>query len=189
MVIGEEGKRIHRLPYKKAERMIYMKKKLITLVLTIVMCVGICGTVIAATGSSNRSVCRAQWSKFTPTNRTSTASSGKTLRTKAIQVIIKNYNYQLSEIVGSADGSFGPKTEAAVKEFQRLKGLEVDGRVGPATWPALYDVLQGPASSRGYYYYYSPGDSCCAVEIIRQGDTTGRWQVFVDGEWKTFVWP
>ena len=166
-----------------------MKKKLITLILTIIMCVGICGTVIAATGSSNRSVCRAQWSKFTLTTRTSTASSDKTLRTRAIQVILKTYNYKLSEMLGSVDGSFGPKTEATVKEFQRLKGLKVDGKVGSGTWPALYDGLQGPSLSSGYYYYFSPGDSCCALQIIRQGDTTGRWQVLADGEWKTFEWP
>jgi len=92
-------------------------------------------------------------------------------------------------MLGSVDGSFGPKTEATVKEFQRLKGLKVDGKVGSGTWPALYDGLQGPSLSSGYYYYFSPGDSCCALQIIRQGDTTGRWQVLADGEWKTFEWP
>ena len=36
------------------------------------------------------------------------------------------------------DGEFGPLTEAAVKQFQRRKGLEVDGQVGPLTWTALW---------------------------------------------------
>jgi len=35
------------------------------------------------------------------------------------------------------DGHFGSKTEAAVKAFQELNGLPVDGIVGPATWDLL----------------------------------------------------
>ena len=38
-----------------------------------------------------------------------------------------------------ADGKFGAKTEAAVKQFQRDQGLEADGIVGPKTWEALDD--------------------------------------------------
>jgi peptidoglycan hydrolase-like protein with peptidoglycan-binding domain len=36
-----------------------------------------------------------------------------------------------------ADGWFGTETEAAVKDFQRRNGLEVDGAVGPITWACL----------------------------------------------------
>lgn len=48
------------------------------------------------------------------------------------QLLNKFGKYGLAE-----DGIFGAKTEAAVKDFQRIKGLSVDGIVGPKTWAAL----------------------------------------------------
>lgn len=44
----------------------------------------------------------------------------------------------LQKLLGiDCDNSFGPKTLAAVKEFQKVNGLEVDGVVGRKTWSKL----------------------------------------------------
>jgi len=36
------------------------------------------------------------------------------------------------------DGDYGPATFREVSAFQRRKGLQVDGKVGPTTWAALF---------------------------------------------------
>jgi len=38
---------------------------------------------------------------------------------------------------GAADGVFGPKTEAAVRAFQRAAGIEADGEFGPVSYAAM----------------------------------------------------
>ena len=52
---------------------------------------------------------------------------------------------------GTADGKFGTRTENAVRDFQRKKGLKVDGLAGKMTQSALYGepVQQNPKN--GYF--------------------------------------
>jgi peptidoglycan hydrolase-like protein with peptidoglycan-binding domain len=45
------------------------------------------------------------------------------------------------------DGIFGPRTEAAVRDFQNKEHLTVDGLVGPLTWGRL--VIQVAQGSTG----------------------------------------
>ncbi|MEU6911974.1 serine/threonine-protein kinase [Streptomyces olindensis] len=56
-------------------------------------------------------------------------------RVVQVQCMLTERGY---DVGGSGvDGSFGKDTAAAVRAFQRDKGLEVDGQVGPKTWAAL----------------------------------------------------
>lgn len=67
----------------------------------------------------------------------------------------------------AATGYFGPVTESAVKNFQTLHGLSVDGIVGPQTESALNSALNsGPAPMAavavdvsGEQYTVKPGDT------------------------------
>ena len=45
------------------------------------------------------------------------------------------------------DGIFGPDTEKTVEAFQRDKGLQVDGIVGPITWGAICNSLNASVPS------------------------------------------
>ena len=44
---------------------------------------------------------------------------------------------------GGLDGVFGRRTESSVKEYQRTRGLVVDGIIGPATWRKLMEEVVG----------------------------------------------
>lgn len=62
---------------------------------------------------------------------------------KAIQYLLTARGYYSMSI----DGSFGPGTTTAVKNFQSANGLTQDGSVGPATWPKLIMTQQSGANS------------------------------------------
>ena len=53
--------------------------------------------------------------------------------TKEIQTALKNAGFD----PGAIDGKMGPRTQQAVKEFQRTRGLKLDGKVGSKTWEEL----------------------------------------------------
>ena len=50
---------------------------------------------------------------------------------------------------GEFTGNFGPKTETAVKEFQRAKGISADGIAGPQTLEAINSASKSSGSSTG----------------------------------------
>ena len=74
------------------------------------------------------------------------------------------------------DGIFGPKTEAAVKSFQRGKGLTVDGIVGPRTWAALPDGGPMPTLQQG-----STGDVVRSLQQVLTKGAAGEWNTTPQG--------
>ncbi|WP_164018707.1 peptidoglycan-binding protein [Pyxidicoccus trucidator] len=79
----------------------------------------------------------------------SSGGSGPTLRPGARGEPVRALQSRLNTLgfnAGTADGAFGPKTEAAVKAFQRAKGLTADGVVGPKTWDKLGIKVSGPVT-------------------------------------------
>jgi hypothetical protein len=60
-----------------------------------------------------------------------------TLRRGDTGPLVEELQKKLGFDAERADGDFGPKTEAAVREFQRGCSLVPDGIVGPKTWTAL----------------------------------------------------
>ncbi|MCP3104051.1 peptidoglycan-binding protein [Myxococcus sp. K15C18031901] len=71
---------------------------------------------------------------------TATSSTPPTVREGAKGATVTDLQKRLAAAgfnPGPVDGLFGPKTEKAVKAFQKAKGLAQDGIVGPKTWGAL----------------------------------------------------
>lgn len=60
-------------------------------------------------------------------------SRSKGTQVKVLQWLLSQNGYD----VGTVDGIFGSKTLAAVKAYQKAKGLSVDGIVGHDTWSSI----------------------------------------------------
>ena len=80
-------------------------------------------------------------------------------------------NYPAIPKISQIDGIFGEQTEAAVRKFQEIFNLQVDGIVGSATWYALvrlYTAVNNLAElqSQGQTYY----SIAWARNPIQQGD-------------------
>ncbi len=102
-------------------------------------------------------------------NSPSQGSSGPTVY-KA-QVRLKALGYP----VGPLDGKFGKKTAAAVRSFQQLNGLAVDGKIGPKTSEALFSDSAVPYHKTVTYTKLKRGDSGAAVSKLQQALKDAGW--------------
>lgn len=66
------------------------------------------------------------------------AATDERARAQQIQLALKAAGFD----PGSSDGKLGPRTKAAVRDFQQANGLNPDGKVGPRTWSKLEPYLK-----------------------------------------------
>lgn len=90
-----------------------------------------------------------------------------------LQKILNSFGFYSEKI----DGSFGPVTEDAVKQFQKNYNLEIDGLVGPQTIEKMNSLIIEDKKSKFKSKYYKIGDAHIIettpdnVEIAILGDT------------------
>lgn len=73
---------------------------------------------------------------------------------KNLQTTLNNLGYNLD-----VDGSFGPQTLSAVKQYQQKSGLDVDGMVGPQTQAKLFGGGSNKTSASTGPIAADPGSS------------------------------
>ncbi len=128
------------------------------------------------------------------------ASIGETLQegmsSNAVRAMQKRLK-ELGYLSGSADGSFGTATKAAVIAFQTANGLRADGRAGTSTLNALYnedakdaDHLNnsntnvGDGVSIDGYVTLREGDSGAAVRNLQRAlKNRGYYSGSIDGNY------
>lgn len=96
-----------------------------------------------------------------PKNYLSIGDTGNAVKT--LQTILNACGYPCGEV----DGSFGSKTENALKQFQKDTGLSVDGKCGPASKSALtekYNKIKKQAST----IYLKIGDNGANVKKMQE---------------------
>jgi cell wall-associated NlpC family hydrolase len=123
----------------------------------------------AHTASASNNAAGSAQGKAAPTY--ASLSSGSTLHwgTRGDRVSILQAGLNAHGAGLAVDGKFGPKTHAAVLDFQRNSGLKVDGRVGPATRGALNGNASASASSSSSSSHSGSGSTILAAARAQIG--------------------
>ena len=104
-----------------------------------------------------------------PLRRGTTGPSVVTIQTELNRI---SQSYPAIPKIPTVDGIFGARTEAAVRKFQEVFNLDVDGVVGRATWYALVRLYTAVTSlselrSQGQRFYVN---SWAVTDPIESGD-------------------
>ena len=104
-----------------------------------------------------------------PLRRGTTGPGVVTIQTELNRI---SQSYPAIPKIPTVDGIFGARTEAAVRKFQEVFNLDVDGVVGPATWYALVRLYTAVTSlselrSQGQRFYVN---SWAVSDPIESGD-------------------
>lgn len=114
----------------------------------------------------------------TPLRNGSTGPNVVVLQTALNRI---SQNYPAIPKVPAIDGIFGSRTEEAVRAFQRIFGLTVDGIVGSATWYEIIRLYTGVTSlselrSQGQQFYAINWSPPNALQIGDTGDKVRQLQ-------------
>jgi peptidoglycan hydrolase-like protein with peptidoglycan-binding domain len=105
-------------------------------------------------------------------------SGSKGEAVKGAQRQLNKYGYNLA-----VDGSFGPATDGATRDFQSKRGLAVDGSIGPNTWHALVSGGGGGGGTRAELAAQirdSSRVSLLTVQVSGVRDNANAYQNIVD---------
>ena len=107
--------------------------------------------------------------------RTSPTMKGSTVAW--VQAVLYQLGYSIE-----VDGSFGQNSEAVIKQFQSDNGLEVDGRVGPATKRKLLERWNEKKHTHSYLVYaesthpHKEYNKCSCGDIQYTGQVYASWE-------------
>lgn len=107
--------------------------------------------------------------------RTSPTMKGSTVAW--VQAVLFQLGYSIE-----VDGSFGQNSEAVVKQFQSDNGLEVDGRVGPATKRKLLERWNEKKHTHSYSVYaesshpHKEYNKCTCGDVQYTGQVYASWE-------------